>query len=237
MTNPLGYHDLDNVECEICGNTGHIVWNDNGELKSRECECMAKRRSIRRIKQSGMENLFGRFTFENYETVDRYRELILERAIDYTKDDGYWFYIYGQSGSGKTHICTAICKAFIDRGIEVYYMNWRDESVVLKADVGNSEIYTEKMNVLKNVSLLYIDDFFKAGSTAADIKLAFEILNSRYIKQLRTVISSELTLEGLLEIDEAVGGRIYEMCQRPRYLVKAPKENWRSRKIAEQVGG
>ena len=183
-----------------------------------------------------MEVMFERFTFDNYEATDRYRALLMDRAIEYTKEPkGWWFYIYGQSGSGKTHICTAICKALIDSGIEVYYMDWRDESVVIKATVGERDEYTEKMNVLKNVEVLYIDDFFKAGYSAADLRLAFEILNARYNKGLKTIISTELTLEGLFEIDEAIAGRIYEMSQRPRYLVKAPKENWRRTKMAEAI--
>jgi len=231
MTSLLGEHDLDNVDCDICNNTGYIVWDDNGFVKSRECECMAKRRTIRRLKQSGMEKMFERYTFDTYETVDRYRELVLNRAIDYVNDSGNWFYIYGQSGSGKTHICTAVCKAFLDKGIEVYYMNWREESVVLKAEINSGDPYTQKMNKLKSIPVLYIDDFLKAGNSPADIKLAFEILNARYNKQLRTVISSELTLEGLFEIDEAIAGRIYELSFRPRYLIKAPKENWRRRQL------
>ena len=234
MTNLLGEHDLDNVDCDVCGNTGFIVWDEDGVLKSRECECMAKRRSIRRIKNSGMEDMFKRFSFENYEPIGRYRALLLDRAIDYTKDDGgWWFYIYGQSGSGKTHICTAVCKAFIDRGVEVYYMNWRDESVILKSLVTNGDAYSERMKKLKSVEVLYIDDFLKAGCTEADIKIAFEILNARYNKRLRTVISSEMTLEGLFEVDEAIAGRIYELSQKPRYLIKSPKENWRRMKMEE----
>jgi len=233
MTNLLGEHDLDNVDCEKCNNTGSIVWKEDGVLRYRECECMAKRRFIRRIRNSGMEKMLERYTFESYEEVDKYRSLIKQRAIEYTNDKSGWFYIHGQSGSGKTHICTAVCKAFIEKGVDVYYMNWRDESVILKADINDSELYNSKMNRLKSIDVLYIDDFLKAGSSAADIKLAFEILNSRYNSQLRTIISSEVTLEGLFNIDEAIAGRIYEMAARPRYLIKAKDENFRIRMIKE----
>ena len=179
-----------------------------------------------------------RYTFDNYLDVDRYRSLIKQRAIDYSQDSGDgWWYIYGQSGSGKTHICTAICKSLMDSGLEVYYMNWRDESVVLKADINDSETYTRKMDKLKSVKVLYIDDFLKGGSTVADIKLAFEILNARYSRRLKTIISSEITLDGLFEIDEAVAGRIFEMSARPRYLVRAAPENYRKRMMAESGMG
>lgn len=231
MTNLLGEHGLDNVDCDICGNTGWVVWKENNELRSKECSCMAKRRSLRRLKQSGMEVMFERYTFDNYEAKDKYRAALLGRAKDYVEDTKGWFYIAGTSGSGKTHICTAICKAFIDKGVEVYYMNWRDESVALKNDLTNGDSYSEKIKRLKSVELLYIDDFFKGGASEADKRLAFEILNARYNKQLRTVVSSEVTLDGLFDIDEAIAGRVYELSYKPRYLIRAPKENWRRKQM------
>lgn len=229
--NPLGEYHLDNVNCDKCGNTGYIVWRDGGvegQVHTKECECMARRRSLRRIQISGMADMFERYTFDNYKTPNRYRELIKQRAIEYTQDDNGWFYIYGQSGSGKTHICTAICAELINRGNEVYYMSWRDESVKIKAVVNDSDEYARQMKRLKTVNVLYIDDFLKGGGSNADLKLAFEILNGRYNdRKLRTIISTELTLEGLMEIDEALGGRIYERSKKINYLIKAPKENWR----------
>lgn len=236
MIHPLGIYSMDNVDCDICGNTGNIAWVDeNGVLKSKECECMAKRRSIKRIKNSGMEDMMSRYTFDNYLEVDKVRKLIKMRAMDYINAEKCWMYVCGRSGSGKTHICTAVCKTFIDNGVEVYYMNWRDESVILKASVNDSETYDAKMKKLKTVEVLYIDDFLKAGSTAADVKLAFEILNARYNSRLRTVISSEITLEGLFEIDEAIAGRIYELSARPRFLITAPDENFRKKQFEERV--
>ena len=67
---------------------------------------------------------------------------------------------------------------------------------------------------------MYIDDLFKTGKaddntvqkpTGADINAAFEIINYRYNNpSLLTIISSELSQDELIDIDEAIGGRIYE---------------------------
>ena len=98
-------------------------------------------------------------------------------------------------------------------------MLWRDESVKLKATVNDAVQYEKMMQELKTVEVLYIDDFFKIGQmdggmqkpTAADISLAFEILNYRYNHADKvTIISSESTLEEIFAIDAAVGGRIGE---------------------------
>ena len=80
--------------------------------------------------------------------------------------------------------------------------------------------------MLKKTEVLYIDDFLKGGDTDADIRLAYEILNSRYNDRgLRTILSSEMTPEKLLRRDEALGGRIYERAR--GYVLQAPQGNRR----------
>ena len=83
-----------------------------------------------------------------------------------------------------------------------------------------------RMRVLKKTEVLYTDDFLKGGDTDADIRLAYEILNSRYNDRgLRTILSSEMTPEKLLRRDEALGGRIYERAR--GYVLQAPAKNMR----------
>jgi len=192
---------------------------------SRECECMAKRKSLRRIRNSGMMDMLERYSFDAYQTPDSTTTIIKMAAERYCDAEKGWFYISGRSGSGKTHICTAICSRLIQKGKEVYYMKWRDESRLLKAIVNSDEI-EQRLKRLKEVPVLYIDDFFKGGHSEADERLAFEILNSRYNdSRLRTVISSELGIEQVLDIDEALGGRIRERAN--GFLLSAPATNWR----------
>jgi DNA replication protein DnaC len=65
--------------------------------------------------------------------------------------------------------------------------------------------------------------------TPADVNLAFEILNYRYVnRRLVTILSSEKTIEEILDIDEAVGSRIFERCK-GHYVKFVGKENWRLR--------
>ena len=223
----LNDYDLGGVDCPKCNNSGQISYYRDGILYSHECECMDKRRSLRRIRNSGMTDLLSRYTFDSYKTPDENRLRIKISAERFAEEDSGWFYIAGQSGSGKTHICTAICNRLIERNRNVYYMAWRDESRSLKANMNSDEI-EEPLNRLKKVAVLYIDDFFKGGISDPDIRLAFEILNARYNdSKLRTIISTEIDIKKLLEIDEALGGRVYERSR--GHMFQAPKENWRLR--------
>lgn len=226
-TESLSDFDLGGVDCPICHNTGMLLYRKNGQEYAKECECMNKRRFLKRIRSSGIEDMLTRYTFETYVADDTQRQKIKEIAEAYCKADSGWLFIAGKSGSGKTHICTAVCSRFIERGVDVYYMAWRDESRQLKAMM-NTEELNERLDRLKKVKVLYIDDFLKGGCNDADIRLAFEIINYRYNNtRLRTIISTEASIETLIGIDEAMGSRIKERSR--GFICKAPKENWRLR--------
>jgi DNA replication protein DnaC len=119
--------------------------------------------------------------------------------------------------------------------MDAHYMRWRDDSTRIKASVGDYKEYARLVEPLKEVDVLYIDDFFKTNSgepTIADVNLAFEILNARYVKNLITIISSEYFSCELMDIDEAVGSRIYEMTKGNRLDVSRDrKRNYRLKGI------
>ena len=218
----------DVFDCPVCGNTGRIVREDeDGVVWVRECDCMNARRAIRRLRRSGLEDAVSRYTFAAYETPDDKRRAVLNAAKRFCKQDSGWFYIAGQSGSGKTHICTAICGELL-KTVDVRYMLWREDAPRLKAAANEPE-YGELIEPLKRVPVLYIDDFLKGKTTDADFNLAFELINARYNdSRLRTIISSELPINAILNLDEGLGGRIYERSR--GFMVQPPDENWRLRR-------
>ena len=191
------------------------------------------RRNLWRIGVSGLQDLVDRYTFDAWETPEPWQAKLKEKAMRYAEHPEGWFAVCGQSGTGKTHICTAICSALMRKGMEVRYMLWRDIGTKIKAAVTDTETYERLITPLKDARVLYIDDLFKSGKgtepTTADVNLAFEILNYRYNSADRyTIISTEMSVDELLETDEAVGGRIYERTKQNGNCINlAGKQNWR----------
>lgn len=144
----------------------------------------------------------------------------------------------GQSGCGKTALCTAICKELLSEGNEVIYMSWLEESGKLKRHINDND-YDLMVDKYKNAEVLFIDDFFKNDNstepTSADIKLANEILNYRYNKSrassslCKTIISSERYMKQLIEYDNAIGGRLVEMSKGYLNEIKGAEKNYRLR--------
>lgn len=202
--------------CSICKNKGDIAVNQDGVFTLKICDCVNTQNNLAKIAHSGLKDTINAYTLTTYQTSKEWQKQAKAMAMRYISDNfGKWFFAGGQSGAGKTHLCTAITAEFMRTGKTAKYMLWRDDVVRLKANVNEAKEYAVMMNELKNVDVLYIDDFFKTergkSVTQADINIAFELLNYRYInKHLNTIISSELLIDDIINIDEATGSRIYQ---------------------------
>lgn len=207
---------LGGYDCPECRNKGFVYFVRNGEIFSTPCRCRNIRESLARIRRSGLEPLLDRYTFDRFETTAPWQHEAKRTAMDYVSGHReHWLLICGQSGSGKTHLCTAAVGALLRGGADVLYMLWRDEATRLKSRLGGSGDYAAAVRPFKEAGLLYIDDFLKTSGggdpTAGDLHLAFEILNARYTRPDRlTVLSCERTLDDILRADEALGSRIFE---------------------------
>ena len=226
---------LDGPDCPVCRNRGYMVRVDEtGNQTCVECSCMGRRRALKHIERSGLKGLLDSYTFERFQTQEPWQAEMKRKAQAFLSDStGKWFFAAGAVGSGKSHICTAICGELLNAGLEVRYMRWRDDGGRLKAAVNSNEEYARLIEPLKTVRVLYIDDLFKtqagSGVTQGDVNLAFELLDHRYAdRRLITVLSSEKTIGDILNIDEAVGSRIFERC-RNYYIQLDGQKNWRLR--------
>lgn len=233
--------NLTGYDCPECKNRGyHVIPREDGSISTRDCECMKIRRCVWEMEKSGLKNIIKEKTFETYADAEPWQKAIKAGAHAYADTLEGWLLFCGQSGSGKTHLCTAVCRHRLLSGDEVRYMPWRDKVAELKAMSLDSERRGEIISGYKTAQILYIDDLYKVGRatdgssnpTGADVSLAFEIINHRYINHLPTIISTEKTPQELVEIDEATGSRIIEMAGGNVYSIsRDQKRNYRLRNV------
>lgn len=223
---------LEGPDCPECLNRGFFFRvDDRGQRYTQECKCMARRKSERNMARSGLTELLKRYTMENWEAREPWQKKLADMVHDYANNPSGWFLLSGTPGTGKTHLCTALCGMLMERGMPARYMLWRDVSVRAKACVNDEMEYQALIEPLKRVKVLYIDDLFKTGKgqqpTTGDVNLAFELINARYNdSRLLTVISSERSINEILDIDEGVGSRIYERAKE-YYADLRGRKNWR----------
>lgn len=208
----------DGFHCSACNNKGYTVKLVGEEIIQVTCKCDKARRSLKYLQASGLQAVVKKYNLGAFEAREEWQHEILEGAKRYIEDirrgSDSWFFISGVSGSGKTHICSAIAIQLLRECREVRYMMWRDDSRKLKATINDPGC---PIGIYKNVDVLYVDDLFKIGRAArgepshpsgADITLAYEILNYRYVNRKVTIISTEYSLADIKEMDAAIAGRI-----------------------------
>ena len=202
----LGYFN-----CTKCNNKGVIQYiTDDWNESCKTCDCMRIRNCYQAMSKSGItEDMIKRFTFESFKVMEDYQALMIGTAKRFAVSDlSGWLYIGGQSGSGKTHLCTATAKYLLGKGHDVKYVLWHDFARKTQALKFKLEEYDAYIRSVADAEVLYIDDLFKADKST---DAAFELINQRYISRKPTIISSELFVSDITKMDEALGSRITEM--------------------------
>ena len=227
---------LGDYDCARCRNRGNFLRvRPDGSTWVEDCSCLKIRANVRRLKQSGLEGFLREKTFAAFEAREDWQKEILEGARAFAKKPEGWFVICGQSGSGKTHLCTAICRELLLRGTDLQYLSWRQQIAGLKGLYEDPAQREQVIGQLQTVPVLYIDDLLKTGGaepTAADVAIALEILDSRSQSGRTTLISTERMPGELLVIDEALAGRILEKAGDHLYSVtQDTSRNWRLRRL------
>lgn len=218
-----------------------------------KCGCAIQREVDRMIKSSAITEEFQKMGFKNYEVkgrpslVKEMRDMAVNYFNNYQnikkqKENSISF--MGQVGSGKTHLLSAVAngimKEYRDQVMYFPYVEMMDEI--------SKDNYEHKNNIVskaQNVPVLFIDDLFKPTSKDVRGELVtspratpFEqtvmqaIVNHRYLNNKPILVSSELTYLELLNVNEALGSRIFEMCaEYTTQIENDPKLNYRMRKM------
>lgn len=212
-----GEDDKTGIQCSVCNNRGKIAFlSEEGKFTIRSCKCSGTRLTVSRLQKQGLYEVSKKKTLDNYATDTETQKALKSLVQKYIAEkDPKWMLLCGQSGAGKTHLCTAaFVQLSFDRGIDGRYLLWNSDGRRIKAAAKDGD--EQLLNDFKKCSLLYIDDLFKCKRDSepsdADVRLAFEILDHRYSHKLRTIISTEMLLEDIDYLDEAICRRIREMC-------------------------
>lgn len=221
---------MDEFDCPDCNNRGYSYYaNDSGAIIAKECHCMQRRRYHRAMIASGMCN-YQALTFKAYQTQEEWQKAAKETAQRYAErpKSNEWLYIGGQTGGGKTHLCTAICTFLVAAGREICYKKWADLFQVMERTKYKDE-QDGIMQELREADVLYLDDFLKMPDVAtpsqSELLYGFRIIDARYAAGRKTLISTEYYLSDLARFDMATAGRIQEMIAGNLVQIKRDEKN------------
>ncbi len=144
------------------------------------------------------------------------------QAMAYATKPAGWLVYEGPIGCGKTHLAVSIANQRLERyGQQVIFITAPDLLDFLRTSIGsNSETsYDNYFEQIRNVPLLVLDDLGVENPSAWAKEKLFQLLNSRHVNKLPTVITTSTELD---EMDPWLSSRIVDASVVNHVAITAP---------------
>ena len=183
---------------------------DSGYLPDKsKCHCMRQKMISHLYEQSGLAQLmetenFDHLSMEYYDGEDRVK---FEKAVQSARNfiQGFTSHyhnllFYGTVGTGKSFLSCCIAKEIMHAGNSVLYFSAAglidkvNEYTFLSKD---KEPLSQFYEDLYGCDLLIIDDLGTENVSTYVESILFKTINERHLRQKSTIISSNISLEGM----------------------------------------
>lgn len=125
-------------------------------------------------------------------------------------DDGEGLLLMGPPGVGKTHLLAGLVTAVIGAGFKARYASWPEVWARCRPPYdGNPEVLLRELG---SVDFLALDEIGVRAGTAKEQERLFELIDSRYSRQLPTLVATNLTDGELNKVGERTADRLREAC-------------------------
>jgi len=196
--------------------------NDCGVTESGQCDCF-KRRLAEKLTNTGNSQLASFESFKNFgnEKLDKIKKYLIDWAAGKNKE--YQILLCGKTGVGKTYLAESTiseCKRFGQSVIKVTAFKMNEIFTAYHTTFDNSR--NNYLQALIDADVLMIDDLgtepIKKNITREYLYL---LLNERKENGKRTIITSNLDLEGILRLyEERIFSRIADKTATKKILIE-----------------
>lgn len=192
---------------------------DTGFIGNQKCHCFQKAVIDLLYTQSNLKHILQKENFDTF-SMDYYSRNHIDpktgasslanmqkafwTARDFVDSFGKEFrnlFFYGDTGVGKTFLSNCIAKELIDRSFSVIYLSTFELfDTLAKSKFGKDEAADQMNEHIFNCDLLIIDDLGTEMANSFTVSQLFLCLNERILRRKSTIISTNLSLESLVDI-------------------------------------
>lgn len=211
--------------CDTCGSARY--YQNNNFVIVCNCKCQEEAIAKERKKRKAEENLLKfqklkslsllgkRYDNATFETIDINRPSDFVDAVkrckrycenwDNVRKQGLGIYLYGDVGTGKSHLTACIGNYLLSKMIPVLFTNFFEISKQIKKSFSDNSITeSDFIEKLATIDLLIIDDIgteqmVKNGEKTWLQDKIYDVVNARYVNKKPTIFSSNESLVQLVE--------------------------------------
>lgn len=201
----LNLHTKPTVFCASCGDTGWVILGMDA-AKCPECHGVPDGSTL--FKNAGIPKIF-----QEYRQFATYQEAALvsarKRIAAFIRNykSGKGLLLMGEAGVGKTHLSIGIIKSLSEQKVRCRFWDineWLDQ---LRASYGDDPAEGQRLlDEVKTVELLVFDDLGAQRITDHTTDRLFDVVNSRYLSHLSTVITTNVPST---QIERIYGARLW----------------------------
>ncbi len=198
-------------DCPDCKDTGYIG--------NQKCHCFQKAIIELLYSQSNLQDILKRENFDTFSFSyysDNHMDPVTGRSSLATVKNAYLvakdfvdtfgkdfrnLFLYGDTGVGKTFLSNCIAKELIDKAFSVIYMTSFEFFNTMAKSKFEKDAAAEMMcEHIFDCDLLIIDDLGTELANSFTISQLFLCLNERLLKKRSTIISTNLSLDSIVDI-------------------------------------
>ncbi len=215
--------DAPTYSCKLCEDTGYV----DGAL----CHCVkdiaAKLCYSSLIGEMPLErSTFDSFNLDYYDSAKNEQGVspkkqmtaVLKMCKKFAEDfpNGGNILLTGGCGLGKTHLSLAIANEIISKDYNVIYGSAQNLINEVSRETFDRSGSTVKIDSLTSCDLLILDDLGTEFTTQLSVSVVYNIINTRLLRGLSTVISTNLNIKDIAEFyNDRIASRIvgsYTIC-------------------------
>lgn len=165
-----------------------------------------------------------RFENTNCEHSEDFKKIFIRcqkycEASEEVIENGFGIYLYGGSGTGKTHLTSCMANRLMEQHKQVLFTNFFEISKVIRDTFNGKGSESQQIKRFADIDFLFIDDLGteRVKNNGEDTWLQekiFEVINKRYNNKKPTIFTSNYSIQELINdrgIMQKTVDRIVEM--------------------------
>lgn len=214
--------------CDKCNHTG---WIDGHGYADVMCQCLSQFENYIKLDEAGIDREYWNVSFNDWKGDEVARSLVEKYIdkIDVAYEEGLGMVFWGNSGTGKTMLCSIVLKYAMRKNYSVRFITMAELLDVLRKKIADEQVELFYEDNIKNVDFLCIDNLgseYSAKRAGVSYSVAeFDILARHRRRNLLPTILT--TNENPTEFNALYGSSISSLYSGCSKFVNVVGEDYR----------